>query len=173
MDLPEYIIRSNPKAKHLTIRIRDGKVMVTKPSRISISYLENFLIQKKEWIEKYVSKSLKIGPRLNKNDYKNHKIKALILAEERIKFFNQHYNFTYKKISIKDQKTRWGSCSKKGNINFNYKIALIPEYLTDYIVVHELCHLGQFNHSYKFWNLVAETVPDYIERIRELKKVNL
>jgi predicted metal-dependent hydrolase len=172
MDLPRYTIRANSKAKHLTIRIRDGKVIVTKPSRVSVSYLESFILQKIDWINKHLQKTLHF-PKTNKKDYQDNKEKALILAEERLRFFNQHYKFTYKKITIKDQKTRWGSCSKRGNINFNFKIALIPEYLADYIIVHELCHLGQFNHSQKFWNLVEETIPDYMERRRELKTIVL
>jgi predicted metal-dependent hydrolase len=173
MDLPPYTIRSNSKAKHLTIRIRDGKIIVTKPSSITIPYLENFLMRKLDWINKHLSKSLKIIPRLSKKDYQDHKIKALVLAKDRLDLFNKHYNFAYNKITVKDQKTRWGSCSRKGNINFNYKIALIPEYLADYVIVHELCHLGQFDHSHKFWNLVAETIPDYMERRKELKRISL
>ncbi|PIP23438.1 MAG: hypothetical protein COX90_01110 [Candidatus Nealsonbacteria bacterium CG_4_10_14_0_2_um_filter_38_17] len=70
---------------------------------------------------------------------------------------------------MKNQKTRWGSCFKKGNPNFNYKIALLSQRLADYIVVHELCHLGELNHSQKSWNLVAKAVPDYPEIRDELK----
>jgi predicted metal-dependent hydrolase len=130
-------------------------------------------MRKLDWINKHLSKSLKIIPRLSKKDYQDHKIKALVLAKDRLDLFNKHYNFAYNKITVKDQKTRWGSCSRKGNINFNYKIALIPEYLADYVIVHELCHLGQFDHSHKFWNLVAETIPDYMERRKELKRISL
>jgi len=87
--------------------------------------------------------------------------------------FNKIYGFEYNKINIKNQKTRWGSCSKKGNLNFNYKIALLPERMAEYIVVHELCHLGEFNHSRKFWNLVAKTMPEYQEITEDLKRSGL
>ncbi|MCU0660293.1 MAG: M48 family metallopeptidase [Candidatus Pacebacteria bacterium] len=87
--------------------------------------------------------------------------------------FNKVYKFKFNKVSIKNQKTRWGSCSKRGNLNFNYKIALLPEKLAEYVVVHELCHLGQFNHSQKFWNLVAKTMPDYLDIKEELKRSGL
>ena len=102
--------------------------------------------------------------------YAKHKEVALKLAEERVRHFNALYGFAFNKIQIRNQKTRWGSCSKKGNLTFNYKIALLPQRLADYIVVHELCHLGQFNHSEKFWNLVARAIPDHLAIRKELKQ---
>ena len=95
------------------------------------------------------------------------------MAQKKVLKFNKIYKFKYNKINIKNQKTRWGSCSVKGNLNFNYKIALLPEKLAEYIVVHELCHLGEFNHSYKFWKLVEKTIPDYLEIKEDLKKSGL
>jgi len=102
-----------------------------------------------------------------------HKQKALLLVEERICYFNKYYNFRVGVIRIKNQKSRWGSCSKKGNMNFNYKIALLPPHLSNYIIVHELCHIGEFNHSRNFWNLVGQTVPNYMEIRRELKQIKI
>jgi predicted metal-dependent hydrolase len=90
-------------------------------------------------------------------------------VEERLVHFNAFYNFSYNDVRIKNVKTRWGSCSTKGNLNFNYKIALLPPHLVDYIIVHELCHLEQMNHSVKFWSLVAKTIPDYRVRRAELR----
>mgnify|MGYP001607235311 CR=1 FL=1 len=74
---------------------------------------------------------------------------------------NKLYQFKIGRVSIKNHKSRWGSCSKKGNLNFNYKLALLPQELADYVIVHELCHLGEFNHSPKFWKLVARAIPNY------------
>ena len=82
--------------------------------------------------------------------YLKHKEVARTLVRERLEYFNAFYGYEYKRIAIKNHKSRWGSCSKKGNLNFNYRIALLPSELADYIVVHELCHLGEFNHSPKF-----------------------
>lgn len=103
-------------------------------------------------------------------DYLKYKDKTLILAKERLEYFNTFYNFKYNKVVIRNQKTRWGSCSRKGNLNFNYKIALLPPKSADYIIVHELCHLGEFNHSRNFWNLVSQTVPEYQDIRKSLKK---
>lgn len=99
--------------------------------------------------------------------------RAKELAKNQIAYFNQFYKFKVNRITIKNQKTRWGSCSKKGNLNFNYKIALLPQYLSDYILVHELCHLGEFNHSSNFWMLVAKIIPNYKKIKREFKKIHL
>ncbi len=105
--------------------------------------------------------------------YRTHKTAALKIVKDRIAHFNAFYQFRVNKITIKNQKTRWGSCSKKGNLNFNYRLALLPQRLSDYVIVHELCHLGQFNHSPEFWKLVAKTIPDYKKIKREFKKIRL
>jgi predicted metal-dependent hydrolase len=93
---------------------------------------------------------------------------ARALAAARLAHFNTFYNFTYNQVRIRNQKTRWGSCSQKGNLNFTYKLILLSSRLVDYVIVHELCHLEQMNHSPKFWELVSQTIPDYKARRREL-----
>jgi predicted metal-dependent hydrolase len=98
---------------------------------------------------------------------------ALELAKNRIEHFNTIYHFSFQRINIRNQKTRWGSCSRRGNLSFTYKIAKLPAELADYLIVHELCHLGEFNHSQAFWKLVAQTVPDYQKLRRELKTYHL
>lgn len=108
-----------------------------------------------------------------RKEFIEHKERARAIVQQRIMHFNAFYGFSFGAIRIKNQKSRWGSCSKKGNLNFNYRIALLPERLIDYIVVHELCHLGEFNHSQNFWNLVAQTIPDFAERRAELKKIHV
>ena len=89
----------------------------------------------------------------------------------RLEKYGEIYGFQYKSVAIRNQKTRWGSCSSKGNLNFNYKIMLLPERHADYIIVHELCHLKEFNHSKRFWNLVAQTIPEYEKIISQLRKL--
>ena len=111
----------------------------------------------------------------SKSEYLKYKNQALKLVRNKLEHFNKSYNFKYNKVTVRNQSTRWGSCSKSGNLNFNYNLSLLPENLVDYIIVHELCHLGEFNHSKNFWDLVARAVPDYKERRQELriKSINL
>ena len=118
-------------------------------------------------------KIIKIKLKRNRADYHAHRHLAVEIAKHRLAHFNSTYQFTINKVTIKNQATRWGSCSKKGNLNFNYKIALLPRHLSDYIIVHELCHLGQFNHSKEFWNLVAKTIPNYPVIRKEFKKIRI
>jgi len=95
----------------------------------------------------------------------------LEIIDNRIDHFNRHYRFDFYGIRIKKMKTRWGSCSSKKNLNFNAKIVTLPDRLIDYIVVHELCHLQELNHSPRFWALVAQSLPDYEELKKELRKI--
>ena len=115
----------------------------------------------------------KLSKKNERAKYLAHKEAALKLAHERVEYFNTFYKFRVGRISIKNTSSRWGSCSRKGNLNFNYKIALLSPRHADYIVVHELCHLGQFNHSKKFWSLVEKTIPEYGIIHTELRKGNL
>ncbi len=96
---------------------------------------------------------------------------ARALVTSRVEHFKAIYNFKIGKIAIRNQISRWGSCSSKGNLNFNYKIVLLPAHLADYIVVHELCHLKEFNHSQKFWDLVTVGDPEYKRHRAELRKI--
>lgn len=94
---------------------------------------------------------------------------ARTIVTEKVRNFSRKYGVEYGTIAIRNQKTRWGSCSKKGNLNFSYRIVFLPPELQDYLVVHEVCHLKEFNHSRAFWDLVAREVPNYRELRRKLK----
>jgi predicted metal-dependent hydrolase len=109
----------------------------------------------------------------HRTQYLLHKEAARVLAKERLAFWNAHYGFRIGKVAIRNQRSRWGSCSKKGNLNFNYRIAFLPAHLSDYIIVHELCHLREFNHSMRFWDLVAKAVPDWKTCRAELRKIRI
>jgi len=91
-------------------------------------------------------------------------------ALSRLNYFNSFYNFKINRVAIKNAKTRWGSCSSKRNLNFNYKIIYLRPALADYLIVHELCHLGELNHSKRFWALVSKTIPDYVKINKELRR---
>jgi len=95
---------------------------------------------------------------------------ARCFVENRISYFNKLYNFGINRIAIKNTATRWGSCSSKRNLNYNYKIIYLKSILADYLIVHELCHLKELNHSKRFWALVSKTIPDYAKINKELRK---
>ena len=98
---------------------------------------------------------------------------ARALVQSHLARANAHYRLTYKKVFIRNARTRWGSCSSRGNLGFNYRIVKLPPELVHYIVVHELCHLKEFNHSAKFWALVAEEVPNWKAARTALRKVRM
>lgn len=174
----DYTLKVSKRAKRMRLAVYcDGSCVVTIPRALPQTIIEKFLIKNSQWIlgkiDYFKSSKTSICKVDDKEDFLNHKDKALALAEKQIAHFNKTYGYTWNKITIKNQKTRWGSCSKRGNLNFNYKIALLPQKMADYIIVHELCHLGQFNHSQKFWNLVAKAMPDYLDIRNDLKKNGL
>lgn len=103
--------------------------------------------------------------------YVAHREAARALVHERLAYFNAHYGFSYNRVAIRNQRRCWGSCTSLKNLNFSYRLLFLPLELTDYIIVHELCHLKELNHSSRFWDLVAETIPDYRECQRALKNI--
>ena len=98
---------------------------------------------------------------------------ARTLVHERLAYFNKYYGYKYGKVFIRNTRTRWGTCSSRGNLGFNYRIAKLPPELQDYIVVHELCHLAELNHSAAFWALVAQTLPDWKQLRKQLGKYKM
>ena len=111
----------------------------------------------------------------NKKNYKKH-IKNWYLKQtssiinERINIFSELMNVRYTKIKIKDNSSRWGSCSSKGNLNFSLYLIAFPLDIIDYVIVHELAHLKEFNHSKKFWEIISNIDHGYKEKISYLKK---
>jgi predicted metal-dependent hydrolase len=177
----EYTLKVSKRARRMRLVVYcDGETVVTAPRFLPKFLVERYVAEKTSWILEKLDnfRPFRERPpvrtaREKRAEYLKYKGEARVVVEKHIARFNQIYNFSFNKITIKNQKTRWGSCSKKGNLNFNYKIALLPERLAEYLVVHELCHLGELNHSKKFWTLVAHTIPDYTSRRRELKSTPL
>ncbi len=104
--------------------------------------------------------------------YITHKEAARTLVLERLEHFNVHYQLSWNRVAIRNQRRCWGSCSANKNLNFNYKILFLPPELADYIIVHELCHLTHLHHGKEFWDLVAETVPEYRSLLLELREID-
>lgn len=150
----------------------DGAVVLTAPTRSSEQTIERFFAQHAPWVEKHRRRfSDRIVLRIRRGDIPRFKREALALAVKYCAHYAERYGYTYKKITIRAQKRRWGSCSKAGNLSFNYKIAALPDSLMRYVVVHEVCHLGAFDHSKKFWDLVAREVPEHNALRAELRRV--
>ncbi len=172
-----YKIRKSRRAKRLSLAIyANGEVVATKPNNISIRILELFIKQQANWILSKLNffAGLKSTiPQASKQDYLNKKEQVFNLVNNKIAKLNQVYNFKFNKIGIRNQKTRWGSCSQKGNLNFNYRMIYLSDKIVEYIITHELCHLQEFNHSSRFWNLVAVAVPDYKNIKKELRNKGL
>lgn len=168
------IIRS--KRKTLSIEITaNRKIIIRSPYNIDDEYIYSFISKKRAWIEKHL-KDPKYSQQdtediafLSSEDIKQLADRALNYIPERVKHFAAAADVTYNKITIRNQKTRWGSCSSKGNLNFNCLLMLTPPDVIDYVVVHELCHRKEMNHSKKFWNEVRKILPEYEKSKQWLK----
>lgn len=152
------------------------------PEKGSLRKAQQFAKEKADWIKLSLKKvesrqngfykGREIAPK-DYADYFKYKNFAEQIIKNRVLFFNKFYGFSFNKIYIKNQKTVWGSCSLKRNLNFNYKIIFFPRHLRDYVIVHEICHLKELNHSKDFWRLVAKLIPDYKKYRREVRNLAL
>ena len=171
------VIRSNRKTVAIQVN-SDLSVTVRAPRSASEKDIEEILKKKEAWISKHIEKIKKTKERLEAEPTeKLTREKVIALAEEalkvipeRVEYFARVIGVTYGKITIRNQKTRWGSCSSKGNLNFNCLLMLAPSEVLDYVVVHELCHRKQMNHSKAFWSEVEKVLPDYKEARKWLKE---
>ncbi len=102
--------------------------------------------------------------------YRTNRTLAKAIITHKVHQWNELLGFRLGRITIRNQRSRWGSCSAYGNLNFNYKLIFLPERLLDYVIVHELCHLQELNHSPAFWSLVADIMPEYPKYIKELRQ---
>ena len=165
----EYqLIRS--KRKTLAVQIKpDGSVIVRAPLRMPQRDIDRFLREKSAWIESHRAKILRERqkektnpiPSLTDEQLRRLKRRAAVAIPERLEYFAPLVGVDYGRVTIRSQKTRWGSCSAKGDLNFNCLLLLMPPSVLDYVVVHELCHRKQMNHSPRFWAEVERVIPDY------------
>ncbi len=170
-----YLLKRKWGVKYIRLAVsRRGELIATLPLFSQTKSLENFIESKTNWILEKINQARKNPPGLlqrgNRKKYLRNKERAREIILKRLEYFNKFYRFQYKKVSIRNQHSRWGSCSSKKNLNFNWRIIYLPQKYLDYLVVHELCHLKELNHSAKFWKLVAKKIPDYLSvRKRMLK----
>jgi predicted metal-dependent hydrolase len=172
---PVTIVKSQ-RAKHIRVTIKpDQTVRLTIPRGESVDRAIQFLHSKIPWITKHQHRLSKLEntptpPRLPKID-EPQAINTLInLLEEMAKI----HNFKYNKVSIRNQKTKWGSCSAKNNISLNINLVRLPDQLRDYVILHELVHTRIKNHSKKFWSELDKTVGGSAKELaKKLRKYRL
>ncbi len=168
------IIRSNRKTISIEIK-PDGAILIRAPYFMKDAEIGKFVKEKESWIEAHLQKvkerqqEVKETPKLTMEEVEQLADFALKVIPEKVRSYAEIMNVSYGRITIRNQKTRWGSCSGKGNLNFNCLLMLAPERVIDYVVVHELCHLIEMNHSKAFWQQVEHVMPDYKDQRQWLK----
>lgn len=166
-------IRSRRKTSVIQVR-EDGSVVVRTPCSVSRREVEQSIEERMDWIRKNQEKLKEASRRktvITEEMRKDGVKKALKLIPERVEYYAGLMGVSYGRITIREQKTRWGSCSCRGNLNFNWKLMLMPPEILDYVVVHELAHRKEMNHSRDFWKIVEQVLPDYQERRKRLREL--
>ena len=150
----------------------DGEVVVTAPPFFGLGVIKHFFDKHIKWVSRKVEETKgKSVIRIPRADIPLLKRQALALAHERSAHFAAFYGARVGRIAVRAQKTRWGSCSHKGDLSFNYRLAALPQHIVDYIVVHEVCHILELNHSKQFWAQVARTVPNHKAIRKEIREL--
>ena len=170
-----YTLRISTRTKRVSIRLeRDGMVLLTLPRGCSVERGERFLWEKQAWIERGRARQARLPPKRSheerREEYHATKAQALAVISSCVRAYAERYGFVYTSISIRAQTTRWGSCSSRGRLSFQYRLALIDPSLMEYVVVHELVHTRFMHHGPAFWACVEEILPDYQSRRVRLKR---
>ena len=159
------VIRSNRKT--MGAEIKGEKLIIRVPLFATNKEIDRFIEQNKKWFEMHLAKAqerekAKEGcHKLTQDEIVELANKAREMIPERVAYYAPLVGVTYGRITIRKQKSRWGSCSSKGNLNFNCLLMLMPPEVIDSVVVHELCHRKEMNHSKKFYAEVLRVFPDY------------
>lgn len=168
--LSVLLVRSSRKTLAVQIRA-DGTVIARAPLRMPKDRILYFLSEKASWIRMQQGRmqereNMRQQARIHLDAAQEKELRerAKSVLAQRTAYFARQVGVTYGRITVRDQKTRWGSCSQTGNLNFNFRLILAPSEVLDYVVVHELCHRRQMNHSAQFWQEVAQVLPDYRKR---------
>lgn len=167
------IIRSKRRTIAIEIK-KDMRIVVRVPLEMKGNDIQRFVMEKQRWIEKHLQ-IIKMRNEEKETPFTAEEIHALADAAlkdlpQRVAKYAPIVGVTVGRITIRNQRSRWGSCSAKGNLNFNCLLMLCPEEVRDYVVVHELCHRKELNHSPAFWTLVECVLPGYKEQYHWLKE---
>ena len=168
------VLRS--RRKTLCVEIRQEQLIIRAPLGVSDPEIRLFLQEKQQWIQNHLEKARereeakKAVPVLSEDEIRSLAQQAKMLLPQRVAYFARLLGVTYGRITIRCQHTRWGSCSSKGNLNFNCLLMLAPRDVIDSVIVHELCHRKYMNHSDAFYAEVLRVFPDYRIQDRWLKE---
>lgn len=171
----EYTLKRS-KRKTVSAEVRGGEVIVRAPNRMSKRDIEAFVQKHEGWIEKHLQRyreqqqQLDAVTKLTPREIDALYARAKAYLPDRARFFADRLGVDFGRITIRCQRTRWGSCSAKKNLNFNCLLMLAPPEVIDAVVAHEVCHLREMNHSKRFYALVTELYPDYRSRNQWLKE---
>ena len=165
-----YTIKKSNKTKRVSIRINANReIIVTMPPRVPQYIAKQFVESKQDWIQE---KLATIPENIyTEQHYQEHRDRARIIITARVVYWSEVMGLSYNRLSIRHTSTRWGSCSSKRNLNFSYRLMFLEPELIDYVVIHELAHLVEMNHSVRFWNIVAQYCPDYKILRNSLRKL--
>ncbi len=160
----------------MALQIKDGEIIVRAPWGITRAQADDFVRQHEVWLEKHLKiaearkTEAEAQTRLTMEELQNLGEQACREIPPRVRYYAEKVGVTYGRITIRAQHTRWGSCSSKGNLNFNCLLMLMPQEVLDSVVVHELCHRKEMNHSAKFYDEVYRAFPEYDRWNRWLKE---
>ena len=168
------IIRSSRKTVAMRIT-GPNAVEIRAPKTMPQAQIDDFILQHQAWLDKHLGvvnrreEEISKLPPLTAAEIRALADKALAFIPQRARYFSRLVGVTYGRITIRNQKSKWGSCSSQGNLNFNCLLMLCPPEVLDYVVVHELCHRKEMNHSPRFWAEVEKVDPDYKAHRKWLK----
>lgn len=172
---PVVVIHSRRKTSELSISGEKRQITVRVPLSCSDREAEQFIMEHRDWLARHAAvaesraRQAEAVPPISMEEVRRLADQALEVLPKKADFYAKQIGVRYNRITIRNQKTRWGSCSAKGNLNFNCLLMKLPEEIQDYVVVHELCHRRQMNHSSAFWAEVEKILPDYRERRKWLR----
>jgi predicted metal-dependent hydrolase len=157
---PEYYFVRHRRARRYLLRVDpDGRVRVTIPRGGSRREADAFALRHRAWVEAQLSRAR--PPAVAAEAQRAWRARARAVLPARLFELADRYGLAVTAVSIRSQKTRWGSCGRNGHISLNWRLMLMPDWVRDYVLVHELMHLRRLDHSPKFWRLVEAACPDY------------
>ena len=160
------------KRKTLSVTVREGQVIVRSPIELSRQRINAFLEKHRDWIDERLKRNaerIDHVAEMSRTEIEALRERARKLLTAKTEHYSKIMGLKYGRITITGAKTRFGSCSSRGNISYSYRLLFYPDEAIDYVVVHELAHLLEMNHSAKFYKIVEKILPDYKQRIKLLK----